>query len=273
MIDSRVQTTESGNAIVCPYTGQRFKFDSPSSRVKALDAFRQHTDAVIARREKIAGRTLTARELVHGVQHADLRDALTRAHDNAWRPTPVATEQESKHPFDVFGDTEKPKTWKQFDAEMRAKYDARVGKKPDVSEQQREAEECARQAWEDVAFDSTATAADVQKADRLRQQAAGDLEVFASLYSEHLAACDAREAMRRAELGARIADLEQQRLPRFNEPKPEPAPDPVKPKSDAPEHFSQVAIDNADPATAERMRQSNEAFWQWRTSRNEGGQQ
>lgn len=271
MSDARVSVIDSGRAIVCPYTAKRFPFDSPANRDKALDACRQHISAVIARRERIAGRPLTAHELIHGVEHADLRDTITRARDNAWRPTPVVTEQESQHPFDQFDDLTRPKSFKQLTAELRAKYDARVnGTKPEKSERQLQAEECATRAWEESAFDTTATVADVQRADRLRQQAAGDLEAFAELYREHVSASDAREAMRRAEIGAQIAQLEQQRLPRFDKPKPEPVPEPPKPKSDGPEHFSQVAIElERDPAKRAEMEQSNRDFWHHRATRNE----
>jgi hypothetical protein len=278
MSDPRVSVIDSGRAIVCPYTGKRFPFENPANRDKALDACRQHISAVIARRERIAGRPLTAYELTHGVPHVDLRDAMTRALDSAWRPTPAATEQaEPMHPFDQYDDMTRPKSFRQLSAELRDAFDRRTGRKtlPEKSERQLEAEECARRAWEETAFDSSASLADLERCERLQQQAAtGNMDVFGEMYRTHVAASAARESMRRAEIGAQIAQLEQQRLPRFDKSEPEPVPEPPKPKSDSPEHFSRISIElEQDPERRKFMQKSTEEFWASRATRDDGGQQ
>lgn len=158
-------------------------------------------DSTIARRESIAGRTLTDYELEFGLKRAkDDRNLLKRIEDADWRMTPTPSTEPPRHPMDdpsylnaLRG--EKKQTRKDLERDARAAYDARMAKEnPSPPDAEREAaHEYALSVWEKVAF-SDAPMSHLAFASRLRDQAAGDLSVFRSMSEEFSALTQIRNA-------------------------------------------------------------------------------
>jgi hypothetical protein len=200
-------------------------------------------DATIARREAYAGRALTDYELVHGLKRAkDDRDLLTRIDENAWRVTPTASNEKPSHPMDdrsyltaLRG--ERRETPKDLERRAKADYDARMSRdNPAAPEAEREAAQAyALDVWEKVAF-SDAPQSHVAFANRIREQAAGDLSVFREM-SEQFAALT---QIRNAEVQVGVA-AERQRVEQRLSSLPVVTP------------FSSAQAQAADPAVGDRV--------------------
>lgn len=158
-------------------------------------------DATVARRERYAGRALTEHELYHGIKRQkDDRDLLKRIEDADWRVTPVPSNDPPRHVMDdpsylnaLRGD--RRQTRKDLERDARAAYDARMAREnPAPPDAEREAaHEYALDVWERVAF-SDAPQRHLAFADRLREQAGGDLSVFRAMSEEFSALTQIRNA-------------------------------------------------------------------------------
>jgi hypothetical protein len=74
----------------CPYTAKDFPYSAwnPESRRQALEAVQAHTAAEILRRERLAGRPLSRKELRDGIARADTRTLRQKIADaNRKEPT------------------------------------------------------------------------------------------------------------------------------------------------------------------------------------------
>ncbi|BBO34470.1 hypothetical protein [Lacipirellula parvula] len=165
------------------------------------EAAEKWRDATIARREAYAGRELSDYELVHGLKRSkDDRDLLTRIDENAWRMTPTPSNQKPPHTMDdrsyltaLRG--ERRETPKDLERRAKADYDARMSREnPAAPDAEREAAQTyALDLWERIAF-SDAPQSHLAFANRIREQAAGDLTVFREMSEQFSALTQIRNA-------------------------------------------------------------------------------
>jgi hypothetical protein len=182
-------------------------------------------NAIIARRERIAGRTLTRQELASGVSHIEDRDVRQRKIEDEWTPTRDAAPPGNPNPFESdlayslsapeLSDTEQVK-------DVREKLRAKSSKEWEAQRQSAEAKAAfesnpkrieaiarATELHERLLFDPTATQSEVARAERLvRQAREGLLSVAATLYREAIGKIDAKRNDAIAALNQEMAAIE-----------------------------------------------------------------
>jgi hypothetical protein len=263
--------------VIEPVRTNQNRFLDPLTR-KAFDTREQaqkSIDATVARRNAWAQRNLDERSLLVPPKRDDMRD-LAGVRLKFPLVSSKSNGEPDIHPMDdprfhVAG-AKKGESLKEFRERMSREYKA--AREPKQIDPARErAREAAALALERALYSDVPDSA-VIMARLLVEQAEHDLPTFKTYFDELGKMFDAHDAGKLADINAKIALLEASKFKfELEEPKPEPSPEPEpKPKSNGPEHFSQVAIDNADPETADRMRESNEAYFHWRSTRNDGGQ-
>lgn len=184
-------------------------------------------NALISRREKLAGRTLTPSELINGVNHKEDRDTGRQISDKYWKPVPVQDQpaDDATNPWRArLAEQQKkdrlakmsPRS--QMLAQMADDHDAKQ-----VAEAERVAFESeprrqkaianAEAILEKVLFDASQPMSAVIKAkQRLRQAREGDLATYKTLAHEFIARQDDAKAARLEELDQQLAELRQQRV-------------------------------------------------------------
>jgi hypothetical protein len=196
--------------------------------------------AAIERRERIAGRKLTAAEIERPPRKQGT--AQEQADYANWRPTPVTAEVEKRDPMDDLDGVES--SFHGVDADIRRirgarkalhkqakeQYEARIaGESPQsISDERQQAIEWADSYFESVAWNPNSTYADVVAAEKLQRQAYGDLGAFrtmadatTAMQNERIAEQRAAAELAREQAAAHVASF--QPVASFGSPKPTPS--------------------------------------------------
>lgn len=206
-MDSRVPTTTANN-------GRHYVFGRSFESAEAAEQFAEQT---IARRERIAGRPLTAKELAHGILRADDRIAMQKIEDANWRPT-ISTPEQEKNPITRMREAgglntgpRKKETRKEMWARVEGEVQARLDGDAPPDPQRQRAIDLAEAQLEVAQFDPAASYRDVERARQtLRQAREGDIATAKTMLDAGRAASgqrhDARVQARDAEVAALRAE-------------------------------------------------------------------
>lgn len=221
-MDNRIQYVSSidGNGNYHSYCGQKFYYTpyDRASEQAARDNLEAYARSVIAQKEKLAGRRLTALELLQGIDHQEDRDIRQKIVDENWRPTlDVGNDPgDDPNPFrramaNGLHKSDKPETRKQFYERVAKEWDDKNAAEEakarfDNDPRRLKAVAVAKQQLELVRFDQYAPQSLVIKAEQaLRQAREGDLSTFKSMNKDICrvrgAALDERVANMNAEIG------------------------------------------------------------------------
>lgn len=177
--------------IVCPLTHREYRFDPTNrdSRKRALAEQQDHTLQEIRRREELAGRPLSYRELVKGIDHPDTRSLREKIAD----ANPAKDEPPPDNLCWARQRIDYLRANPGHDPEERAQRRRRIEElKPLVKQQEAE-----REAREKATAEAAAIAADPKRQDAI----AHSETVFADLrFYKHATKRDVDLAEQRAEL-------------------------------------------------------------------------
>jgi len=202
----------------------------------------EYANQVVARREKIAGRELSARELIDGVAHKEDRPVRQRIADEQWRPYADDASSSERNPFraareqgllDRGGKREtRAEMWQRVEREEDAKLAAEDAKTAYANDARRQsAISHAENLLETVLFDPAQPESVVVRARQLVQQAKqGRLDAFKQLANDFSAVIDGQKEARAKALDEQIATLRGEKRELF-EPDPPPLPAVTEPGS------------------------------------------
>lgn len=200
--------------------GQQFDFKDGDAESKAKAEARKdkYNRELIERRQKLAGRELTEKELERGLQRNDDRSLREKMADDRWKPTKGVEQTDDPNPFRraMANGLHLPqrketkaelyeRSAKEWD-EQRAAEAAQV--EFDSNPKRKRAVELAEASLEAVLFDPDYKTSDVVKAtQRVRQAKEGDLSVFKGMHDEFVADRKARADARIGDVDAQLAEL------------------------------------------------------------------
>jgi hypothetical protein len=262
---------DNGSAYTSPLDLKRFAYgQDPASRADAYAKCQAHIQTTIDRREKLAGRRLTDRELFHGIAHVDSRAPEIRAKDNAWRFTPTPTDATPISPMDDdrFKATPQAESKKSFYQRMDSAYQTRMAGVPAMEAKRQQAISFSQAALESVLFDSTASQAEVDAARRLTVQAEkGCLDTFKTMADSWADERAAVKSERISALNIEIAQREEEKLRYHPEPEPVEAKPEPKPAGERPTWYPESRLKSASDAERAKMEASNAAYSEWKAER------
>ena len=171
-MDPRIPITTKAN-------GETFAL---GRRFKSLAEAEVEVARIIAKREAIAGRSLSARELRDGVSHRDNMTTEDKVAAQNWHPTMPPEPEGEKNVFRKARlEPKEPRNRRELMARAEREYDAKLAgeaAKAVVDPRRQAAIAHVEDLWEQVAFDPTATSSDLVAVEQLRRQSAGDLKEF-----------------------------------------------------------------------------------------------
>jgi hypothetical protein len=190
----RKQVTSTEREAMIQPTETRFgpqtKFTIFGKSFDTLAEAESHRDVTVERRQNIAGRKLSERELLFGVRDGRAGGWETpgqRVAAENWRPTETPAEPRAIE-FEPVEDYKpgRPMPPKQRAALSEAQYWERKAREAGLSEiatdpTRAAAKEYAAGVWEKVAFSPHSTTAQIAKAEQLLKQADHDLTTFTKM--------------------------------------------------------------------------------------------
>lgn len=214
-MDNRVPTTSNAK-------GEVFAF---GKRFPNLAAAERGVAEIIKRRETIAGRKLSAKELREGVAHRDDMDERAKVAAQQWQPTMPVEEAGEQNPFRKARlEPKEPRNRKELMAKAERDYDAKLEREAADADSKADprrakARATADELWEQVAFDPTATTSQLVAVEQLQRQASGDLAAYKTMNESIVAS---RQSAHDKQVAIAQAEAEQA-LARLNALRPGPA--------------------------------------------------
>lgn len=218
-------------------SGQTFAM---GQRYPSLEAAEKAVDEIIARREAIAGRPLSARELREGgIAHADPRSERERLADAQWQPKLPRAPKVDDNPFRQSEDDDDDdiSARERIRRKAEREWDAKKEREADRTSPQRLAAiKEATETLELLRYEPTATQREIDQAQRLLQQAEiGDLAHYRAMrdaindsriarYGDEATKAQERLAQAQAEYHASQQRINKLRPPQQEPSKPEPEP-------------------------------------------------